>query len=61
MISGRGGGKIRKELIPNIHTTAFLTTGYFTLFTVKVDDKSLQPNIPGGRSLTAAVSSTEPP
>lgn len=40
MISGDGGGgdKIKKELI---HTTAFLTTGYFKLFTVKVDDKSL--------------------
>lgn len=35
------GDKIRKELIPNNHTTAFLTTGYFKLFTVKVDDKSL--------------------
>lgn len=35
------GGKIRKELIPNIHTTAFLATGYFKLFTVKVDNKSV--------------------
>lgn len=40
MISGGGGGgdKISKESIPNIHTTAFLSAGYFKLFTVKVDD-----------------------